>query len=136
MCWTHEHESSSRRSRSRSRDRRARGEGGEVHEGDGEHGGDPSEPRDPGIQKLLAEVRDMKESIQRDKEGKETEEVHRRKRLASRSPGVTPKSTVHRSLARLGMLDSPDGDHRNWLEDFFDRYTQGRDLGLTEEQTR
>lgn len=78
----------------------------------------------------------MKESIQRDKDGRESEEVNRRKRLASRSPGLTPKSTVHRSLARLGMLDSPDGDHRNWLEDFFDRYTQGRDLGLTEEQTR
>ena len=28
----------------------------------------------------------------------------RRKRLASRSPGVTPKSSVHRHLAKLGML--------------------------------
>ena len=35
------------------------------------------------------------------------------------------------------MLDSPDsGDHRNWLEEFFERYTQGKSLDLTEDQVR
>ena len=50
---------------------------------------------------------------------------------------MTPKSSVHRSLAKLGMLDSPDnGDPRNWLEEFLEKYSQGKELNMTEDQIR
>ena len=37
-----------------------------------------------------------------------------RKRVPSRSPGNTPKSSVHRNLARIGMLDSPGSGPGLW----------------------
>ena len=135
VCWHHEPGTTSRRSRSRSRDRRARGDVDEAPEG--ENTGEPvvNSSSGPAYQQLLDEIRDLKESMPKEKEPEDT--PMRRKRLASRSPGMTPKSTVHRSLARLGMLDSPDGgDHRNWLEEYLERYTQGKDIGLVEDQIR
>jgi len=44
----------------------------------------------------------------------------RPKRLASsRSPGHTPKSAIHRNLAKIGMLDSPPTDEgRGLLQEF------------------
>ena len=63
----------------------------------------------------MNELREIKGSLKREPERREVEEP-RRRRLSSRSPGVTPKSSVHRSLARLGMLDSPDTPGgSNWL---------------------
>ena len=138
VCWAHEQEGIGRRSRSRSQDRRPRADSGDGRERDRDHEGSPpgegQRVPDGGYQRLLDELKEMRESLPKEKDG---EEQPRRKRLASKSPGVTPKSSVHRSLARLGMLDSPDGgDHRNWLEEFFERYTQGRDVGLSENQVR
>ena len=61
----------------------------------------------------------------------------RKRRQPSRSPGNTPKSSVHRSLAKLGMLDSPDiEDKPNWLEEFFERYMDGKSLNIGEDQVR
>ena len=138
ICGQHESEASSRRSRSRSRDRRARSEDPGTQECDGDHRDTPPDVPvpGPGYQQLLEELRGMRESMSKEREPKE-DEPPRRKRLASRSPGMTPKSSVHRSLAKLGMLDSPDqGDPRNWLEEFLERYSQGKELNLTEEQIR
>lgn len=57
------------------------------------------------MQTLLEEIRDLKSSIPA---REAAEEGVRKRRHSSRSPGNTPKSSVHRSLAKLGMLDSPD----------------------------
>lgn len=85
------------------------------------------------MKQILAEIQGLRDVVkERDADDKSV-----KKRLASRSPGVTPKSSVHRSLARLGMLDSPDlGEHRTWLEEFLERYTAGREINLTEDQVR
>ena len=141
VCWHHDTPAAPRRSRSRSRDRRGREDDGEHREGDCEPGHHPSDVPEPQMQRLLSELRDLKESLPKERECKDAEDNHSRpsrgKRLASRSPGVTPKSSVHRNLARLGMLDSPDsGEHRNWLEEYFERYTQGREVDLPEDQVR
>ena len=60
-----------------------------------------------------------------------------RKRVPSRSPGNTPKSSVHRNLARIGLLDSPgsEEDHRA-LEEFFERLAEGKPMGVTEDEVR
>jgi len=138
VCWHHEPGTTSRRSRSRSRERRARGDGEEPVETDADGAPTSGESSGPAYQQLLDEIRDLKENLPKEREHKDPETSQaRRKRLASRSPGVTPKSSVHRTLARLGMLDSPDGgDHRNWLEEYLERYTQGKDIGLAEDQVR
>ena len=75
------------------------------------------------VQSLLQEVKNAEE-----KPGK----VAR-----TRSPGHTPKSSIQRNLARLGMLDSPDRPPKPpALEDFFDQYVEGKDLGLSEGDIR
>ena len=49
----------------------------------------------------------------------------------ARAPGHTPKSSIQRNLAKLGLLDSPAKEAAiPLLEDFFYRYAEGRDLGL------
>lgn len=56
-----------------------------------------------------------------------------RKRVPSRSPGHTPKSSVHRNLARMGMLDS-EGRRRSpgsWR-----RCSTGKPMGVTEDEVR
>ena len=54
-----------------------------------------------------------------------------------RSPGNTPKSSIQRNLAKLGLLDSPSQPAAvPILEDFFQQYAEGRDLGLSEEEVR
>ena len=59
------------------------------------------------------------------------------KRSRAKSPGQTPKSSIHRNLAKLGMLDSPAKDEPiPLLEDFFNQYAEGRSLGLSEEDVR
>ena len=131
MCWTHESEAQRKRSRSRSRGRKEE----EDKEGATEEprkDGEGREEADGGIARLMTELKEIKGSLKREPE-KNPEEEPRRRRLASRSPGVTPKSSVHRSLARLGMLDSPDTPQaKNWLEEFFEKYK----LGMTEGQVR
>lgn len=135
MCWTHESDSQRRRSRSRSRDKK------DVDDKDAavEETKKKAETKvktEGGLDQLMSELREIKGSLKREPERKPEEEP-RRRRLASRSPGLTPKSNVPRSLARLGMLDSPDAPSAtNFLEEFFERYTAGKDMGITEGQVR
>lgn len=138
LCWTHESEAQRKRSRSRSRGRKE----DEDREGQPEETkkeGDGKEDVDGGIEKLMSELKEIKGSLKREPErsAEAVVEEPRKRRLASRSPGVTPKSSVHRSLAKLGMLDSPDTPQaKNWLEEFFEKYMDGKELGLTEGQGR
>ena len=135
LCWTHESDSQRRRSRSRSRDKK------DVDDKDAaveetKKSAEVREEGEGGLDQLMSELREIKGSLKREPERRQDEEP-RRKRLSSRSPGMTPKSSVHRSLARLGMLDSPDTPATaNWLEEFFERYTAGKDMGITEGQVR
>ena len=49
----------------------------------------------------------------------------------SKSPGNTPRNTISKNLARLGLLDSPaKTEAAPLLEDFFHQYAEGRELGL------
>ena len=60
------------------------------------------------------------------------------KRVASsRSPGHTPKSAIHRNLAKLGMLDSPPADEgRGVLQEFCECWAETKPLGWTEDRVR
>ena len=59
------------------------------------------------------------------------------KRVRETSPGRTPRSSIQKNLAKLGLLDSPAKDNPvPLLEEFFNQYAEGRDMGLTEEEVR
>lgn len=138
MCTQHEAEQqapAARPSRSRSRERRPsfpREDGGERL--DLEDEGDKGRVRGGEMQALIDEIRDLRSAIPTKEAG---EEGSKRRRQSSRSPGNTPKSSVHRSLAKLGMLDSPDiEDKPNWLEELFERYMDGKSLNIGEDQVR
>ena len=80
---------------------------------------------------------DDTESFLRDvREEKEEEPPALRRRRVS-SPGHTPKSSVQHSLARMGMINSPDrrGD-LTYLEEFMEQMADGRELQLGEEDIR
>ena len=139
VCAHHETEQqtpSARPSRSRSRERRPsfqHDEGGNRSSMP-EDEGDKGRVRGEEMQTLLDEIRELKSAIP---PKEPAEESGRKRRLSSRSPGTTPKSSVHRSLAKLGMLDSPDVDDKpNWLEEFFERYMDGKPLNIGEDQVR
>ncbi|CAE7205713.1 unnamed protein product [Symbiodinium sp. CCMP2592] len=95
---------------------------------------DPEEPELPprghdgaeglrDLKRLLAEVKS---------EGGEPE-----KRVRGSSPGRTPRSSIQKNLAKLGLLDSPAKEHPlPVLEEFFNQYAEGRDAGLSEEDVR
>ena len=138
LCWTHESEAQRKRSRSRSRGRKEDEDREGQHE-ESKKDGEGKEDIDGGIEKLMSELKEIEGSLKREpeKSAEVVAEEPRKRRLASRSPGVTPKSSVHRSLAKLGMLDSPDTPQaRNWLEEFFEKYMDGKELGMTEGQVR
>ncbi|CAE7778356.1 unnamed protein product [Symbiodinium sp. CCMP2592] len=93
-------------------------------------GDDPEEPELPPrgnpqpreIKRLLDEIRS---------------EMGEVKRAREKSPGGTPKSSIQRNLARLGLLDSPVQDHPlPILEEFFNQYAEGRSAGVSEEEVR
>ncbi|CAE7036810.1 unnamed protein product [Symbiodinium sp. CCMP2592] len=59
------------------------------------------------------------------------------KRVRGSSPGRTPRSSIQKNLAKLGLLDSPAKEHPlPVLEEFFNQYAEGRDAGLSEEDVR
>ena len=61
----------------------------------------------------------------------------RRKRAAEPSPGHTPRSGVQRSLAKLGLVNSPDRHIvQTTLEEFMEHFVEGKELGLDEEDVR
>ena len=86
---------------------------------------------------------DQARALLREMKGAEPEPVYddqepKRTRLTSRSPGHTPKSSIHRNLARLGLLDSPPEDAAgpSLLEEFFEIYSGGKATGLSESGAR
>ena len=53
------------------------------------------------------------------------------------SPGHTPKSSVQRNLARMGLVNSPDKRaFQTTLEEFMEQFAEGKDFGLEEEDVR
>ena len=75
---------------------------------------------------ILPEVRDEKEEML---------PASRRKRVAS--PGHAPKSSVQHSLARMGMINSPDRrGEMTYLEEFMEQLADGKELQLNEEDIR
>eukprot|EP00438_Fugacium_kawagutii_P016301 Skav208504 [mRNA] locus=scaffold1658:140020:151562:+ [translate_table: standard] len=119
----------SRRSRSRSR---VRGYKDDDEDADGYPADQEDEDGDPengpaGVQDLLSEAKDAGRDVG----------SRPRKRVASRSPGHTPKSTIQRNLAKIGMLSSPGSEvEPKILESFMEMYADGRQDGLREEQVR
>ena len=66
-----------------------------------------------------------------------TKPARTRRRQTDASPGCTPKSQVQRSLAKLGMVNSPDRrEMQSTLEEFMERLLDGKDLGLDEEDVK
>eukprot|EP00435_Cladocopium_sp_Y103_P042118 s923_g11.t1 len=60
-----------------------------------------------------------------------------RRRPPSRSPGSTPKSNIQRSLAKIEMLSSPGSEvEPRLLEVFFDKFVEGKQDGVREDQVR
>eukprot|EP00435_Cladocopium_sp_Y103_P076069 s50_g75.t1 len=54
-----------------------------------------------------------------------------------RSPGHTPKSSIQRNLAKVGLLDSPDvTPEMTLLQDFCEKLAETKQLGWTEERVR
>eukprot|EP00438_Fugacium_kawagutii_P022124 Skav232871 [mRNA] locus=scaffold1881:25961:36237:+ [translate_table: standard] len=84
------------------------------------------QPRDE-VEELLAQARGMTTS---------SAHASRRSRTP-RSPGNTPKaSAIHRSLAKVGLLDSPETEEPNLLQEFCMRLADTKPIGGTEERTR
>ena len=76
---------------------------------------------------LLSEVREEPRSSS----------TRRRKRAPEGSPGNTPRSGVQRSLARLGLVNSPDKrEVQTLLEEYMEQLIDGQELNLDEEDIR
>ena len=144
LCSSHQHLSDStkkteeraprstvatRRSRSRSRVRSTEGadekEDVEVLDGDEDMdvGTENEIPRER-AKRLLREAVD------------DEYQTPKPRRVSSRSPGHTPKSNIHRNLARIGMLDSPEGDEKGVLQEFCESLAETKPLGWTEARVR
>ena len=68
---------------------------------------------------------------------KQEEPARRTRRSLSQSPGQTPKSSIHRSLAKIGLLDSPGSDGApTLLQEFFEKFSEAKLMGWTEETVR
>ena len=140
LCAAHEESSrmSSRRpstSRSRSRPReRVEGDPEEVERDGGvrrrvRHARPEEEHAAEKAEQLMEDVRSAVEPP--------TSGRARRRHGEEMSPGRTPKSAVQRSLAKLGMVDSPDRREMiTTLEEFMAQFVDGKDLGLDEEDIR
>ena len=154
VTWCAEHEppsatATSKRSRSRSRARVT-----EPEEVDEEEEQEREEER--GRQGHRASVRrrpvheDEDGEEERGRQGHRSRELLRqaredeeppsrsRRRSQTKSPGHTPKgrSTIARSLSKMGLLSSPGSEPQNLLEDFFERLSEGQAEGLREDQVR
>ena len=90
------------------------------------------------VKRLLQEIQSAGKELEgEDVENGPEDSANRKKpRVVSRSPGRTPKSTIHRNLARVGMLDSPGEPRFSLLEEFFDRFAEARPLGVGEDEIR
>ena len=90
-------------------------------------GDDPEEPDLPhepqGSHVVPRDIRKLLKEVKGDSTGPSSR----------KSPGSTPKSSIQRNLALLGLprdVDTP------LLEEFFNQYAEGRGLGLAEEEVR
>ena len=71
------------------------------------------------------------------REAKQEEPVRKPRRSMSHSPGHTPKSSIHRSLAKIGLLDSPGSEGApTLLQDFFEKFSEAKLMGWTEDTVR
>ena len=71
------------------------------------------------------------------REEEEVSDKRRTRKTPDGSPGRTPRSGVQRSLAKLGMLNSPDRrEVQSTLEEFMEQLVEGKELGLDEEDVR
>ena len=135
LCAAHEETTRSnprRSSRSRSRTREKAEEFGEFERDEGPRRRVRQEKEaveDSGAEQLLDEVRKAVEV---------TPPLRTRKRTADDgSPGRTPRSAVQRSLAKLGMVNSPDRREMiSTLEEFMAQFVDGKELGVDEEDIR
>ena len=119
--------SSSRRSRSRSRVRTRSGDEGLPRDDEG-----AEEAEDEDEENGEARARDLLRGA-REGEG----DRRQKRRVASRSPGHTPKSNLQRNLAKINMLNSPGSEMAEKpLEMFMERFAEGRVEGIKEEQIR
>ena len=67
------------------------------------------------------------------KEERETKVLKR----TTASPGNTPRSSVQKNLARMGLVHSPDRRQvQTTLEEFMEQLVDGKELDLTEEDVR
>ena len=58
-------------------------------------------------------------------------------RPSSRSPGHTPKSSIQRNLAKIGMLNSPGSEGGpTFLQDFVETLAEGKGMGMDEKKVR
>lgn len=89
------------------------------------------------VKRLLQEIQGAGRAPNPGEDDEENGEPPRRKsRLGSKSPGRTPKSSIHRNLAKVGLLDSPGDGRQTLLEEFFDRFAEARPLGVGEDEIR
>ncbi len=89
------------------------------------------------VKRLLQEIQVAGKAVNTGEDDEENgEPPKRRTRLNSRSPGRTPKSSIHRNLAKVGLLDSPGDERTSLLEEFFDRFAEARPLGVSEDEIR
>ena len=80
-------------------------------------------------ERLLGELRGEDEG--------DAEPPRKRRSKPDSSPGRTPRSGVQRSLAKLGMVNSPDRrEVQTTLEEFVEQLVDGKELGLEEDDVR
>ena len=136
-------EPSRRSSRSRSRSRAREepgGDAGDDGEDERERGGLRRRVRHQAPQEEKDEPMDAQDLLDLTK-GEESKTRRDRRATSKRgpegSPGRTPKSGVQRSLAKLGLVNSPDRrEVQSTLEEFMEQLVDGKDLGLEEEDIR
>ena len=92
--------------------------------------------RKPSVAMDVDEAQDLLREARQEEPQKEI--TQSRKRMPESSPGRTPKSGVQRSLARLGLVNSPDRrEEQSTLEEFMEQLIDANSkLDLDEEDVR
>ena len=127
---------SHRRSRSRSRARASTQETEPYIDEE-----DEVDDYENGMSSGLHRARALLQEVQEDPHLRQETSARSRKRSRGKeaapkdwqSPGNTPKSGIQRNLARMGMLDSPGERRTTALEEFLERLSEGKPMGVTEE---
>ena len=94
-----------------------------LRDDDGQEDGDVPKRRGLHPENLLDEIREERET-----------KVLRKQ---TSSPGNTPRSSVQKNLAKMGLIHSPDRRQvQTTLEEFMEQLVDGRELNLNEEDVR